>query len=190
MTTFHSRQPDGSQPSCKHDVTIKVSFAPQIASSICTVGFTNGEKFGANIFKSQCSSSSQICNFMRGHALLLSQTKVFRLAHISPMIARSSARRSRNGHASSRETSGDISRAVTAQVPGNGRAAAAAMPPTVRQDGSQENWRCGRALAAPQLVGQLVSWSRSSRAVVRTVSKAKSRERLAGCSPPDFSHNI
>jgi hypothetical protein len=41
---------------------------------------------------------------------------------------------------------------MSAQLPGNGRTVAAAMPPNVRQDHSQDNLPCaglGRAMSAP-----------------------------------------
>jgi len=46
-----------------------------------------------------------------------------------------------------------LGRATTAQLPGSGRALAAAMPPNVRQDDSQDNLSCaglGRAMSAPE----------------------------------------
>jgi hypothetical protein len=42
---------------------------------------------------------------------------------------------------------------MSAQLPGNGRTVAAAMPPNVRQDDSQDNLPCaefGRAMSAPK----------------------------------------
>jgi hypothetical protein len=48
---------------------------------------------------------------------------------------------------------GKMSRGIAAQSPGNGRSVATAMPPNVRQDGSQDNLPCaglGCAMSAPE----------------------------------------
>jgi hypothetical protein len=57
-------------------------------------------------------------------------------------LARSPARRSRDGRETSGKKSGEISRVISAQRPGNGRTVATAMPPNVRQDDSQDNLPC------------------------------------------------
>jgi hypothetical protein len=190
MTTFHSQRSCDVNRTRKNANTVTFGFASEFPSSICTVVFTNGKNFGANIFTSRCSHTSRLCHFRYGHALPLSQAKVFRPAHSSPVIAQHPARRSRNGRAASRKTSGETSRAMTTQLPGNVRAVATAMPATLRQDDSQDNSRSRHALAVPQLAGQLARQSRSSPVVVRTASAAASHEQLAGCSPSDFNHDI
>ncbi len=71
----------------------------------------------------------------------------------SPKTARSPARRSRDGRETSGKKSGEMSRVMSAQRPGNGRTVATAMPPNVRQDDSQDNLPCaglGRAMSAPE----------------------------------------
>ena len=86
-------------------------------------------------------------------ALPLVWTRFLRLANSSPKTARSPARWSRDGRETSGKTSGEISRVMSAQRPGNGRTVAAAMPPNVRQDSSQDNLPCaglGRAMSAPE----------------------------------------
>jgi hypothetical protein len=153
MITFHSRQLDCAWHARKNENAGTVNFASQIASSICTVAFTKHEKSDATIFKPRCSRTAVSYRFRGGHALLLSQAKVFRLANSSPKIVRSPARRSRDGREPSGKKSGEMSRVVSAQCPGNGRTVAAAMPPSVRQDGLQDNLRhagVGRAMVAPE----------------------------------------
>ena len=153
MIIFHPRQSDCAQRACKNEKSVMFNFTSQIASSICTVAFTKREKFDAIIFTSRCSRTSLVCIFRQGHALPLSQAKVFRLANSSPMIQRSPARRSRDGHEPSGKTSGEMSRVIFAQLPGNGRVVATAMPPSIRQDDSQDNLPCaehGRAMFAPE----------------------------------------
>jgi hypothetical protein len=113
---------------------------------------TKRVKTDATIFKPRCSRMGMCYRLDRVQALPLSQAKVFRLAHISPIIARSPARRSSDGCEPSGKTSGKLSRVMSAQCPGNGRSVAAAMPPSVRQDGLQDNLRhagVGRAMVAP-----------------------------------------
>lgn len=153
MTTFHSRQSDCARRARKNENSGMFNFMSQIASSICTVTFTKCEKPDATIFKSRCSRLSLICHFMDGHALPLSQAKVFWLAHISPMVQRSPARRSSSDRKPSGKTSGETSCVMAARLPGNGRTTATAMPPSVRQDDSQDNSPCaghGHAMSAPE----------------------------------------
>ena len=91
--------------------------------------------------------------FYRVQALPLVKTRFLRLANSSPKTARSPARRSRDGRATSGKATGKISRVMAAQRPGNGRAVATAMPPDGRADDSQDNLPCsllGRAMSAPE----------------------------------------
>jgi hypothetical protein len=91
--------------------------------------------------------------FKREEALPLVSTRFLRLANSSPKTARSPARRSRDGREMSGKKSGEISRGMSAQWPGNGRTVATAMPLNVRQDDSQDNLSCaglGCAMSAPE----------------------------------------
>ena len=103
-------------------------------------------------------------------ALPLVKTRFLRLANSSPKTARSPARLSRDG----RETSGEMSRARSAQRPGNGRTVATAMPPNIRPDDSQDNLRCagfGRAMSAWKLARQPANWPRNSRETSRKMTR-------------------
>ena len=114
---------------------------------------TKHDKRGATIFKSRCSRTVLCYRFDRVEALPLVSTRILRLANSSPKTARSPARRSRDGRATSGKTTGKISRVMSAQRPGNGRTVATAMPPNGRQDDSQENLPCagfGCAMSAPE----------------------------------------
>jgi hypothetical protein len=153
MITFHSRRSDCGRRVQKITNASTFNFTPRIETSICIVAFTKCEKSGAIIFKSRCRRLSLICHFIHGQALPLSFVRFFRLAKISPKIARSPARRSRDGRETSGKKSGKMSRVIFAQRPGNGRVVAAAMPLNVRQDDSQDNWPCAgirRAMSAPE----------------------------------------
>ena len=153
MTTFHSRQSDDARRTHKNVNTSPLNFTSQIATSICTVTFTKCVKPDATIFTSRCSRMAVCYRLDRVQALPLVWTRFFRLAHISPMVARSPVRRSRDGRESSGKKSGEMSRVISAQRPGNGRTVATAMPPNVRQDDSQDNLPCagfGRAMSAPE----------------------------------------
>jgi hypothetical protein len=86
--------------------------------------------------------------FKGGQALPLVKTRFLQLANSSPKTARSPARRSRDGRA----TSGKKSGAISAQRPGNSRVVATAMPPNVRQDGLQDNSQDGAQSARNVLV--------------------------------------
>jgi hypothetical protein len=153
MITFHSRQPDCDRHARKDENADTVNFTSQIASLICTATFTKRVKPAATIFKSRCSRTVVCYRFDRVEALPLVWTRFLRLANSSPKTARSPARRPGDGRETSGKKSGEISRVISVQCPGNGRSVAAAMPPSVRQDGSQDYLRhagVGRAMSVPE----------------------------------------
>ena len=152
MITFHSHQPDCDRRARKNESSNTVNFTSQIASSICTFTFTKCVKLGATIFKSRCSRTVLCYRFDRVEALPLVSTRFLRLAYSSPKLARSPARRSRDGREPAGKKSGEMSRAMSAQLPGNGQTVAAAMPPDGRRDDSQYV----RATAEQQLASS--SW--------------------------------
>ena len=151
--TFHSQQPDSARHVCKKANASTFKSTSQIALPICAVMSIKRDKSPATIFTSRCSRMVLRYRFYRVQALPLSQAKVLRLAYGSPEFVRSPARRSRDGREPSGKTSGEMSRVVSAQRPGNGRTVATVMPPNVCQDDSQDNLPCtgkGRAMAAPE----------------------------------------
>jgi hypothetical protein len=153
MITFLYQQSDCARHVRKNENADTVNFTSQIASSICTVMFTKHVKPDATIFKSRCSRTVVCYRLNRVQALPLVWTRILRLANSSPKTARSPARWSRDGREPSGETTGEISRVISAQRPGNGRTVAAAMSPSVRQDDSQDNLPCagfGRAMSTPE----------------------------------------
>ena len=153
MIIFHSRQSDCARHARKNENAGTVNFTTQIAPSICTVRHTKRVKTNAAIFKSRCSRTVLCYRFDRVEALPLVSTRILRLANSSPKIARSPARRSRDGRETSGKKSGEMSRIMSAQRPGNGRTVAAAMPSNVRQDNSQDGSPCagfGCAMSAPE----------------------------------------
>ena len=149
MNTFHSRQTDCDRHARKNENTGTLNFTSQIAPSICIVIRTKRVKRDATIFKSRCSRTVLCYRFDRVEALPLVRTRFLRLAHISPKIARSPARRSRDGRKPSGKKSGEISRVISAQRLGNGRTVATAMPPNIRQDNSPCAGH-GHAMSAPE----------------------------------------
>ena len=149
MNTFHSRQTDCDRHARKNENTGTLNFTSQISPSICTVRHTKRVKTNATIFKSRCSRTVLCYRFDRVEALPLVRTRFLRLAHISPKIARSPARRSRDGRKPSGKKSGEISRVISAQRLGNGRTVATAMPPNIRQDNSPCAGH-GHAMSAPE----------------------------------------
>ncbi len=91
--------------------------------------------------------------FYTTQALPLRNRRILRLAHSSPMAARSPARRQRDDRAMSAKIAGKMSRGIAAQRPGNSRTTANAMPPDDRVDDSQDSLPCagcGRAMSAPE----------------------------------------
>jgi hypothetical protein len=152
MTTFHSGNQTVPGTPRKNENAATFNFTSQIAPSICTVMHEACQN-DATIFKSRCSRTVVCYRFDRVQALPLVSTRFLRLAKSSPKTARSPARRSRDGRETSGKKSGEMSRVMSAQLPGNGRTVAAAMPPNVRQDDSQDNLPCaglGRAMSAPE----------------------------------------
>jgi len=181
MNTFHSRQTDCDRHARKNENTGTLYFTSQIAPSICTVRHTKRVKTNATIFKSRCSRTVLCYRFDRVEALPLVRTRFLRLANSSPKTARSPARRSRDGRATSGKTTGEISRVMSAQLPGNSRATATAMPPDGRADNSQANLPCaglGRAISARILARRLATRSRDSRATVKATSCKTTRSNL------------
>ena len=153
MTAFHLRQSD-----CGRRVRQKAdSNAIQIHVTNCTAKLHaqvhEARKIRGNNFSSWCNHKVQCHRFNEVQALPLVKTRFLRLAKSSPKTARSLARRSRDGRETSGKKSGKISHGVSAQRPGNGRAVAAATPPSVRKDSSQDNLPCsrlGHAMSAPE----------------------------------------
>ena len=153
MTTFHSRQSD-----CGRGVRKNANASTfQIHVTNCTTKLRaqvhEARKIQCNNFSSWCHHKVQCYRFNEVQALPLVKTRFLRLANSSPKTARSPARRSRDGRETSGKKSGEISHVMFAQRPGNGRTVAAAMPPNVRQDNSQDGSPCaglGRAMSAPE----------------------------------------
>ena len=169
MNTFHSRQTDCDQHARKNENTGTLNFTSQIAPSNCTVIRTKRIKRDATIFKSRCSRTVLCYRFDRVEALPLVSTRFLRLANSSPKTARSPARRSRDGRETSGKKSGEISRGMSAQWPGNGRTVATAMPLNVRQDDSQDNLSCaglGCAMSAPEACETTRKMTRQNPAVM------------------------
>ena len=153
MTPFHPQQSNRGRRVRKNANANTFNFTSQIAPPICAVMHTEHDKSDATIFKSLCSRAVVCYRLDRVQALPLVWTRFFRLANSSPKTARSPARRSRDGRETSGKKSGEMSRVISAQRPGNGRTVAAAMPLNVRQDDSQDNLPCaglGHALSAPE----------------------------------------
>jgi hypothetical protein len=138
----------------KHTLT-HFKFASQIPPSICAVIHTKHDKRGATIFKSLCKSTAVSYRFYGKEALPLVKTRFLRLANSSPKTARSPARRSRDNRETSGKKSGEISRVISAQRPGNGQKVATAMPLDGRADDSQDNLPCSRLGCANVSAGNL-----------------------------------
>ena len=149
MTTFHSRQSDCGRRVQKNGKRRNVQFQHH---RICTVMFTKREKSGATIFKEHCKSTSTNGHFIRGKPYPLSEQGFYG----SPIARRKLRGVPRDGHAMGAQHPARHPAQYlrhSAQRPGNGRAVAAAMPPSVRKDDSQDNLPCsrlGRAMSAPE----------------------------------------
>ena len=149
MTTFHSRQLD-----CGRRVRKNANASTfQIHVTNCTTKLRaqvhEARKILCNNVQRTVQAHITNLSFFTSQALPLVKTRFLRLANSSPTTARSPARRSRDGRATSGKTSG----AISAQRPDNGRTVATAMPLDGRADDSQDNLPCagfGRAMSAPE----------------------------------------
>jgi len=153
MTVFHSRQSGDARRTRKNENADTFNFASQIPPPNLHSHGHEARKIVCNNFSSWCNHKVQCYRFNEVQALPLVSTRILRLANSSPKIARSPARRSRDGRETSGKKSGEMSRIMSAQRPGNGRTVAAAMPSNVRQDNSQDGSPCagfGCAMSAPE----------------------------------------
>jgi hypothetical protein len=157
--------------------------------------FTEHDKSGVTIFKSLCKRTAISKCFYRVEALPLVWTRFLRLANSSPKTARSPARRSRDGRETSGKKSGEMSRVMSAQRPGNGRTVAAAMPPGVRQEDSQDNSPCAD-LGAPcprrktcEITRNMSTQrSRNDQCNVSQAARRISRRQLSTMTPKNYEH--
>ncbi len=147
MTIFHPQQFNCGQ--CAHQKADASAF--QISVTNCTAKLRShvqeARKIMCDNLQGAIQTYAEKWKFYMRHALPLVKTRFLRLANFSPLAARSPARRSRDGRATSGKTSG----AISAQRPGNGRAVVTAMPPNVRRDDTQDNLPCAgceRAMSA------------------------------------------
>jgi len=181
MTTF---QPQQSDPGRRVHRKAGAN-ALQIHFTNCTTKlhgrFHEARKNVCSKFQGAVQEHVNEWSFYTREALPLSWLRILRLAQISPLDARSPARRPRDGRETSGKTSGGISRLKSAPCPGNGQTVATAMPPNVCQDGSQgslvaphTNARCPRR----KLAGQLATQSRNSYATVKATSRKMTRSNL------------
>jgi hypothetical protein len=156
MTTFHPQQFDHSH--CVHQKT--GTSALQITATNCTAKLRSYVHAAGKIVcnNRQEAAQERIVEilFWTEQALPLVRTRILRLAKISPIVARSPARRSRDG----RETSGKKSGIMSRVYPRNGPPAATAMPPSKCPDDSQDNLPCTKgecAKVAPETSGTIGS---------------------------------
>jgi len=153
MRTFHLQPSSRGRRVRKMANADTFNFTPQVAPSNLHSHVHEARKIVCNKIQGAVQEHVNEWSFYTREALPLVKTRFLRLANSSPKTARSPARRSRDGRATSGKKSGEMSRVISAQSPGNGRAVATAMPPNVRQDGSQDNLPCAgheRAMSAPE----------------------------------------
>jgi hypothetical protein len=179
MTTFRSQQSDRGQ-----------RVRQEASANAFQIHLTNCAR---NLRRHVHEARKIVCNKLQGavqehvielsfytrEALPLVGTRILRLAENSPMAARSPVRRPRDVRESSGKTSGGISCAMSAQLPGNGRAVATAIPPNVRQATRKTTGVAPKSDARwprRKLARQLATWSRNSRAAVRATVKRTSRK--------------
>jgi hypothetical protein len=153
MTTLCQQRPARGQRACQKPGARVLHFHVTNCTHKLHGHFHEARKIQCNNVSSSVRSQIIDSHFLQIEALPLVKTRFLRLAQISPMAARSPARRQRDGRAISGKIAGRFSRVMSAQLPGNGRTLAAVMPPNVRQDGSQDSLPCaghGHAMSVPE----------------------------------------
>jgi len=185
MTTFHLRQSERGR--CVHRKTGADALQNHVTNRTTKMHsyFHEARKIWCNHFQRALQERVNEWSFYTREALPLVRTRILRLAQISPIIARSPARRPGDEREISGKTSAGVSCAISAQLPGNGRAAATATPPNVHQVGSQDNSHCtgnGRAMAAPETCettrNTVTQLPRHNRAAVGVTSRKTTRSNL------------
>jgi hypothetical protein len=121
MTTFHSRQSDCGRGVCKNANVNRFNFASQISSENLHGDVPEARTIRCDKIQDTEQAYAAGLIFYAEQALPLVWTRFLRLAKSSPKLARSPARRSREGCETSGKKSGEISRGISAQRPGNGR---------------------------------------------------------------------
>ncbi len=156
MTTFRSRQSDCGRRVQKMANASTFNFTSGIAPSNLRAHVHEARKIQCNSAQGTVQAHIIELSFYTEQALPLVWTRILRLAQISPLDARSPARRPRDDCQISGKTSGAISRRKSALCADNGRAVTTATPSNVRQVGSQDNSRCAaviQAVVAPGTCG-------------------------------------
>jgi len=142
MTTFHPRQSERGR--CVHRNAGANALQNHVKKRTTKMHsyFHEARKIRCNNFQRASQERVIEWSFYTREALPLVKTRFLRLANSSPKTARSPARRPRDSRELSGKTSGEISRAISAQLPGNGRSVAEPMPPDVRRDNRRRAERC------------------------------------------------
>jgi hypothetical protein len=176
MTTFRSQQSEDGRGIRQKagTITFQIHVTNCVANLHCNVH--EARKIVCNNFQRAAQERVIEWSFYAREALPLSWLRNLRLARSSPMTARSPARWQRDVRESSGKTAAGISCAMSAQFPGNGRSAAAATPPNVRQGGSRDNSHVDAWCPRRKFVRQLATRSRNSRDIIRATVKATSRK--------------
>jgi hypothetical protein len=178
MTAFLSRQSDCGRHVRKNANASTFNFTPRITASNLHGHIHEARKVRRNNAQGTVQAHINELSFYAEQALPLVWTRFLRLAHSSLKAARIPARRSRDGRETPGKKSGEMSRVISAQRPGNGRTVAAAMSPSVRQDDLQDNLPCagfGRAMAAPETCettrNTSAQWSRNDQCNVSQAAR-------------------
>jgi len=153
MTPFHPQQSDRGRRVQKNANADTFNFTPRITPPNLHAHGHEAQKIQRNHGQSTVQAHVMELPLYAKQALPLVKTRFLRLANSLPKTARSPARRSRDCREMSGKKSGEISRVISAQLPGNSRTVATAMPPDGRTDDSQDNLPCAgreRAMSAPE----------------------------------------
>jgi hypothetical protein len=142
MTTFQPQQPDRGRCVLQNGDANALQIQGTKRATELHGHCHEARKIWCNHFQRALQEHVNEWSFYTREALPLVKTRFLRLANSSPMTARSPARQPRDGRELSGKTSGGISCAMSAQLPGNGRSVAETMPPDVGRDNRRRAERC------------------------------------------------
>lgn len=142
MTTLHPQQLNRGQRVHRKADADRLQFHVTNCRAKLHVHFHEARKSRYNNFQGVIQAYAAKLKFYTPHALPLNFVRIFRLAQISLIVARSPATRPHDDRETSGKVSGEISRLNSAPCSGNSQTGATAIPSNFRKGDSQDNSRC------------------------------------------------
>jgi hypothetical protein len=142
MTTFHPQQFDRGRCARQKADTSALQISVTNCINKLRAHVHEARKIACSNLQGAVQAYAVELEFYTIEALPLVRTRFLRLAGSSPAAARSPARQPRDKRAMSGKIAGKMSYGISAQLLGNGRTVATAMPPDGRRDNRRRAERC------------------------------------------------